>query len=98
MLNKTPKIVSKKIRQSAKGESCTLRIPNVCNGNAETTVFAHLNTRFKGTGNKSPDIFGVYACSDCHSALDSNLVNKEDQLRALTETQMKLYIKGLIKI
>lgn len=93
---KTPKIISQKIRSSAKGEDCSLRIPGVCNHDNNTVVFAHLNTRFKGIGNKSPDIFGVYACSECHTALDQNLVNKEDQLRGLTETQMKLYAKGLI--
>ena len=96
--NKPTKIVSKKIRKSAKNEVCSLRIPNVCNGKSDTTVFAHLNTRFKGVANKSPDLFGVYACSDCHSHLDQNLVNKEDQLRGLVETQMKLYMKGLIKV
>lgn len=37
-----------KITQSAKGESCTVRIVGYCNGNNETTVLAHLNgIRFK---------------------------------------------------
>lgn len=95
MYLKTPKIVSKKIRNSAKGESCTLRID--CQ-NPKTVVFAHLNTRWKGMGNKSPDLFGVYACDVCHILLDSGQVSKEDQLRALTETQMRLYQKDLISI
>ena len=92
------KVVSKKIRASAKGENCTLRVPVVCNNNPETTVFAHLNSPFKGIGNKSPDLFGVYACSGCHTLLDKNGVSYEDQLRAMQETQMKLFQKGLIKV
>jgi hypothetical protein len=97
---KTPKIVSKKIRESAKGEMCSLRISGVCNHNSSTTVLAHLNTKFKGTGNKSPDIFAVYACQNCHTALDSNApyISAEDKLRALIETQMKFVQKRLMEV
>ena len=95
MFPKPTKIVSKKIRASAKFENCTLRVD--CR-NHNSVVFAHLNTNFKGIGNKSPDLFGVYACDVCHILLDSGQVDYQDQLRALTETQMRLYEKGLIKI
>ena len=88
------KIVSKKIRASARDENCTLRI-NCMPG---TTVFAHLNSRWKGVGNKSPDLFGVHACYACHILLDSGRVSAEDKLRALQETQMRLYEKGLIAV
>ncbi|HSH24979.1 MAG TPA: nuclease domain-containing protein [Massilibacterium sp.] len=95
---KTPKIVSKKIRASAKGENCTIRYPG-CNNQTETTVFAHLNSRWKGMGNKSPDLFGVYACDFCHRKLDvEKRVPVVEELKALQETQMRLYQKGLIKI
>lgn len=96
MLTKTPKIKSKKIRDSAKDELCTLRVTN-CSGR-ETVVFCHLNTRFKGIGNKSLDIHGVYGCYNCHEKLDSAKVSKADQLRALVETQVKLIQKGLIEV
>lgn len=61
-----------KIRQSARGEECQIRIPGVCNGNPETTVWAHANgsAAGKGIGMKSPDILGAYACSNCHDAYD----------------------------
>ena len=36
------KVVSKKIRNSARGQDCALRIPGVCNFNPETTVLAHV--------------------------------------------------------
>ncbi len=86
---------SKKIRLSAKNENCSLRIsPNCQDG--ETVVFCHLNSNYRGVGMKSPDLFGVYGCYWCHQLLDSSKVDYYDQLRALQETQMKLYDKGLI--
>lgn len=97
MYNKPAKIRSKAIRKSAKGENCTLRLIGCCIGN-ESVVFAHLNSGWKGTGNKSPDIFGCYCCHKCHAKLDSGQVSAEDQLRALQETQMKFYRKGLIEV
>ena len=96
MLPKPQKIVSRAIRESARCQQCTLRIPGVCNHNPETTVFAHLNTKYKGMGNKSPDIFGVYACSACHAMLDSSRVKISDQFNALIETQMRLFDKNLL--
>jgi len=88
---------SAKIRQSARGEVCTLR-QDGCGRYPDSTVFCHLNTPFKGMGLKSPDLFGVYGCYHCHLLLDSGQVPKEDQLRALIETQYKLLNKGLIQI
>lgn len=90
------KIVSKKIRNSARGESCSLRVSHMCND--DTVVGCHLNSNYRGTGLKSPDIWIVYGCNACHELLDSGKVTKEDQLRALQETQMKLAEKGLIKV
>ena len=89
--------MSKKIRNSAKGEDCSLRVSRECR-DGETVVFAHLNSNYRGVGIKSPDIFGVYSCYWCHLLLDSNRVDYKDQLRALQETQMKLLDKELISI
>jgi hypothetical protein len=90
-----------KIRKSARDEDCSLRIPTICNFNPETTVLAHLNTKFKGMGLKSPDLFGVYACSNCHDVLDgrrNHPIDAQSVMDALFETQKKLIDKGLIKI
>lgn len=88
---------SKKIRESARGEDCTLRVSPQCQ-DGETVVFCHLNTPFKGVGIKSPDLFGIYGCFFCHQLLDSSKVDYQDQQRALFETQYKLYQKGLINV
>lgn len=97
---KQPRVISKKITNSAKGEECTLRIPGVCNRDPATTVFAHMNGG--GMAYKHHDIHGCYACSKCHALLDSawgySMNGKSNLLRAMTETQCKLLEKGLIKI
>lgn len=61
-----------KIRESARGEQCQIRIPGVCNGNPETVVWCHANgsAAGKGIGMKSHDILGAYGCSSCHDAYD----------------------------
>lgn len=90
-----------KIRKSAKGEECQVRIPNVCNHNPETTVLAHLNGG--GWGRKQHDIHGAYCCSDCHDAIDgrSKVVWGGDilklwHLEGVIRTQIILLEKGLI--
>ena len=64
-------IRSKAIRQSARGQPCTVRAPE-CTGGDETTVWAHsnLSEHGKGMSLKAHDIFGCYACMSCHAWLD----------------------------
>ena len=85
-----------KITKSAKGESCSLRVSPNCTDEFGKVIFAHLNSNYRGMGKKSPDLFGVYCCSECHVLLDSSKVDYYDQQRALFETQMKLVGKDLI--
>jgi hypothetical protein len=95
------RVISQKLRDSARGQCCTFRIPGVCNFNSETTVLAHLPCGQKGTGMKSPDMMAAFACSACHKYIDSEnrwRVSAYDYLRALAETQMVWIASGLIKI
>lgn len=91
------KIISKKIRNSANGEICSLRVSTLCDHN-QSVVFAHLNSHYSGIALKSPDLFGVYACWPCHTMLDSSRVDAQDKLRAWQETLIKLVEKGLIEV
>ena len=68
---------SKKLRDSARGQECMVRIPGVCNHNPETTVLAHLNGG--GMGTKTSDLFGAFCCSDCHSEIDSRTMKIKDR-------------------
>jgi Fe-S oxidoreductase len=90
---------SKKIMKSAKGEDCTLRLVGICNFNPETTVAAHVGVR-RGMAIKCGDNMVVYACSSCHSAIDSAGRDQyaSDKLRAIEETQEKLIEKGLLVV
>lgn len=95
------RVISQKLRDSARGKDCTLRIPGVCNFNPETTVLAHLPCGQKGMGMKGPDLVAVFACSACHDLLDGRTLGEvaaDDLLRALAETQMTWIAEGHIKI
>ena len=68
-------IRSQAIRDSAKGENCTLAIPGICNHNPETVVYCHFPDESHGMGRKSDDISGGYGCSACHDAIDGRNPN-----------------------
>ncbi len=89
-----------KIRNSARGEDCSLRL-GMCSSD-ETVILAHIG-RIRGMGIKCADHFAVYACSSCHDVIDgraksefSKLELQAEKLRALEETQLKLIEKGLL--
>ena len=73
---KQRRIESKKARDSARGELCTLNIAGVCNYDSATTILAHLpddSGTGKGAG-KSDDVgCAVYACNLCHDVIDGRL-------------------------
>ena len=60
--------VVNKIRESARGSECQMRVPGICNFNSETTVLAHSNGG--GMGKKKLDCESCYVCSDCHDVYD----------------------------
>lgn len=84
------KRVYKKLRDSARGEECQLRIYPYCNGNPETTVLCHIPSG-SGFGQKSPDWFAVYACSSCHDIIDSRCKSEFTQEEIKEFTQVGLY-------
>jgi len=58
------------LRREARGRECQIRLP-VCNGNPDTVVLAHVRlVGISGLGLKSPDLFGAWACADCHDSVD----------------------------
>jgi len=70
-LSKDKRVVSTKIRKFAKGRACSIRIPGVCNGNPETTVWCHAPGG--GMGAKQSDELGAFGCSSCHDAIDGRI-------------------------
>ncbi len=89
-----------KITQSASGGECQIRMPGICNRDAATTVWCHLNGG--GTGTTVPDIHGSYGCSSCHDEVDrrtrktdldyAKLCHHEGMVRS----QLMLIEKGLM--
>ena len=68
MLQKHKPLVSQILRDSARGQECTIRLPGICNHDPATTVLCHLDGG--GMGMKHPDIFGAFGCSSCHDEVD----------------------------
>lgn len=97
------KVRSNKIRRSARGQDCTLRIPGYCNFDPETTVLAHVG-RDRGMAIKCDDNMAVYACSGCHDAIDGRTTVLEKGYRAqcildaLEQTQKIMIDQGLITV
>lgn len=60
---------SSKLKDFARGQPCTLRLP-CCNADPETTVCCHLPGGIRGMGLKTDDWHSIHACSACHDALD----------------------------
>jgi len=94
-----------KLRDSACGEDCTFQIFPYCNQDLTKTSLCHLPSG-SGWGQKSPDWFAAYGCSDCHDIIDGrrHVVDVSDSekitimQRALFRTWERMMDKGLIKI
>jgi len=107
MMRETP-IRSSKVLRSAKGQPCSARFPGICNGNPETTVWAHLNSGSfgKGMGQKAHDVLGFHACSACHAAYDLGHGTKswlagdmhKYVLEAVCETYVRLIRAGIVVV
>lgn len=71
-LGKQPRLHILSLTEVARGMPCCLEVPDVCNGNPETTVWCHANTQEwgKGMSAKCDDFMGVFGCSACHQWLD----------------------------
>lgn len=93
------------LRDAARGEACEIR-SQVCNYNTETTVLAHYRLiGVSGMSQKSPDLIGAHACSDCHDLVDGRrhiegLTRTDVQLlhlQGVVRTQAKLIRRGLLR-
>ena len=96
--------MSTKITKSAMGMPCQVRLHG-CMPDNETVIFAHMNGG--GMGRKQADLFGMYACLNCHDIIDGRKqldppIEREwlelEVLRAVIKTQKLLHRDGLIKL
>jgi len=93
-----------KIQQSARGKPCQVRLEG-CMPENETVVYAHMNGG--GMGTKQSDLFGMYACCNCHDIIDGRRqldppIDREwlelQVARAVFKTQKILLRDNLIKL
>ena len=70
------------ITKFAKGRNCTIRLPNICNHDPETSVMTHVPSgiRFgKGIGYKPSDLLVAIGCSECHAHTDGRIKSNFDR-------------------
>lgn len=107
-LAKQNPIRSRQIREAARGQRCTVRIPGVCNATGETTVLAHFSYASSGMGTKPSDLgSAAFCCFGCHEIVDRRAkrphgVLLEDiewcKARGMAETMARLVDMGIIQI
>lgn len=79
-----------------KGQMCQIRVDG-CTGKA--IELAHLRMPgVTGTGLKSKDWLGAWACRSCHNKTESNPNMREAFFEGMARTQDQLMKQGLIEI
>jgi len=106
MIPKHSPVRSRKLRESARGETCTMRLAGICTHDPETVVLCHLRDLApSGMGTKPSDLHAVYACHACHDVIDGRRktdltpieIGREEG-RAMCETIMRFSEKGLLTV
>lgn len=105
MIQKTEPVRSRKLRESARDQPCTMRLPGYCDSGGETTVLAHAPFGGRGMARKGDDSHAIYACARCHDVLDGRVkaeeVPREELwecvIRGLAETHEIMRARGLVK-
>lgn len=96
MYPKPATCVSNALRNLAKGQDCTLRMP-WCNHNNETVVLCHVRTKgLNGMACKPPDFIAYHGCSECHRREQD--AGHDDIARAVFETLIRAYEAGIISV
>ena len=79
-----------KLRKSAKGKYCQIRIPTYCLHNPETVCLCHMNGY--GWAKKSLYIHASYGCQVCHDIVDGR-----KKTRWSPETIKLWFLEGIIR-
>ena len=101
-LQKSKPVHSKKIRDSARGEYCTMISPR-CSGDPAKVALRHSNLleHGKGRGIKASDLEAFYGCTECEDWFTDPDVPRETRYNyykfAKNNTHIRLKEKGLIE-
>lgn len=83
--------MGQRIRQFARGQNCTLRLPG-CNNDSTTVVFAHAPSIDNAMGMKqAKDFWGAFACSHCHDVVDGRVTTSDQRILILERWMAGIY-------
>lgn len=93
-----------KLRESALGEECLVRIPTVCKFQPEYTILSHYPGMAGGRGRsiKSVDLASAYCCTACDAVIDRQAkppagMTYQDCLVAWMEGHMRTLVRFIEK-
>lgn len=93
-----PVIRSSAITNHAKGQPCAIKLPGICWGGTETTVFCHFNSFAfgKAMARKATDLAGFFGCYGCHAYVDTGhstkpLMSDLELERAMTVAMVRTW-------
>ncbi len=75
-----------RIRDSARGEPCLIRLPG-CPGGTDRTIWSHYrgSAGGKGMGLKAHDVAGAYGCTFCDAAYDGGIPRPAGMTKAAVD-------------
>lgn len=83
--------MANKLRQSARGQECQVRLYQICRGRNDTVILAHLPGG--GVGGKGFDTAASFCCFECHDAIDGRV-----QTDLYTQDEIKLaHLQGVMR-
>ena len=89
-----------RIRESAKGEQCEMRLPG-CPGNPEMTIWSHYRGSAGGKGGaiKALDVCGAFTCVFCDAIYDGNAPRPAGMTKADVDAAWHdAHIRSLVKL
>jgi hypothetical protein len=90
-----------RIRQSARGEDCDVRLPEVCTFDPAHTIWSHYRglAGGKGFAIKSVDAAGAYCCTRCDAVYDGQAPRPEGMTKADVDLAwLQGHIRSLVKL
>jgi hypothetical protein len=99
-IEKESPVRSEKLRQSAKGEDCLVRIPG-CPFDPAQTIWSHYRGSAGGKGGsiKATDIAGAYACTYCDAVYDGQTPRPDGMTKADVDLAwLEGHVRSLVRL
>jgi hypothetical protein len=99
-IEKENPVRSEKLRQSAKGEDCLVRIPG-CPSDPAQTIWSHYRGSAGGKGGsiKATDIAGAYACTYCDAVYDGQTPRPDGMTKAEVDLAwLEGHVRSLVRL